>query len=47
MNNGGFSIFPASSSLYNGRISKRSVGSEGRPVWNAREEMRLLNAVEQ
>ncbi len=47
MNNGGFSIFPTTSSQYNGRSNKRASGVEGRPVWNAREEMRLLDAVEQ
>ena len=47
MNNGGFSIFPTTSSYYNGRQNKRAAGTEGRPVWNAREEMRLLDAVEQ
>jgi hypothetical protein len=47
MNNGGFSIFPTTSSYYNGRQNKRAAGTEGRPLWNAREEMRLLDAVEQ
>lgn len=47
MNNGGFSIFPPSSSMYESRPNKRISGAEGRPIWNAREEMRLLDAVEQ
>ncbi len=49
MNNGGFAIFPTSSSFNRGakRQSVISSSNDEPVVWNAREEMRLLNAVEQ
>ena len=47
MNNGGFTIFPAPWTAHNVRYNKRASGIDGRTVWNAREEMRLLDAVEQ
>ena len=45
MNNGGFPIFPKFKSNMNGQRRVMQVDSE--PEWNAREEMRLLDAVEQ
>ncbi len=57
MNNGGFSIFPTGedmTSYYNRLFQRKAVvaasnaGTNDEPViWNAREEMRLLDAVEQ
>jgi transcriptional adapter 2-beta len=52
MNNGGFTIFPSFSASSQNRYQKRSStitnGSQDEaPSWNAREEMRLLDAVEQ
>ena len=47
MNNGGFTIFPSSSTMYKDKPNKRNLPSDKSQSWNAREELRLLSAVEQ
>ena len=52
MNNGGFGIFPSASTSHRDRSCKRTSAINGKEeekpcIWNARDEVRLLDAVEQ